>query len=152
MFGLANNDPVPWVVTLVLRDTIQWHLWATMSFPQSKHTCSPWCLQPCHVTCGLHPSSMDALVDVHSRSPNLPLIHPRKVLLAGCWVTTLPIFSCGIISVSPPVEVGLHGVGLVHLSHGWWTPIHKGMPTSDAMKRSQFQWMMHDLPHWSITS
>ena len=83
--------------------------------PSAKCTCTFWCLQPHHITCGLHPTSVDGPVDVH-----------REVLLAGCWVTALPIFSCGIISVSPPVEVGLHGVGLVHLSHASWMPIHKG--------------------------
>ena len=44
------------------------------------------------------------------------------------------------------------GVGLVHLSHAWQTPIHKGMPTSDAMRRSQFWWRMCDWLHWSVTS
>ena len=93
-----------------------------------------------------YPSSVDALVDVYGRSHNFLLIHPREVLLAGCWVTALPIFSCGVISVSPPVEVGLHGVGLVLLSHAWQMPIHKGMSTSDAT-RSQFWWRIHDLLH-----
>ena len=88
----------------------------------------------------------------HGRSCNFPLIHPREVLLAGHWVTTLPMSSCGGFSISPPVEVGLHGVGLVHLSHAWQTPIHKGMPTSAAMRRSQFRWRMCDLLCWSITS
>ena len=32
--GLVNHDPVPWVVALILRFTIWWHLWAAMSFPQ----------------------------------------------------------------------------------------------------------------------
>ena len=140
--GLVNHDPVPWVVASVLRFTIQWHLWVVMLFPQPNTHVPPWHLQPCHSTCGLHPSSVDALVDVHGRSHNLPLIHPREVLLVGHWVATLPMFSCGIISVSPPVEVGLHGVGLVHLFHAWWMPIHKGTPTSDAMRRSWFWWRM----------
>ena len=120
--------------------------------PSAKHTCSFWCLQPHHVTWGLHSSSVDALADIHGRSHNFPLIHPREVLLAGHWVTMLPIFFCVVTLVSPPVEVGLHGVGLVHLSHTWWMPIHKGMPTSDMMRRSQFWWTMHDIPHWFITS
>ena len=64
--------------------------------PSAKHTCSFWCLQPHHVTWGLHLSSVDALADIHSRSHNFLLIHPREVLLAGCWVTTLPLLSCGI--------------------------------------------------------
>ena len=29
------------------------------------------------------PSSVDAPVDIHSRSHNFPLIHPREVLLTG---------------------------------------------------------------------
>ena len=84
--------------------------------PLAKCLHSFQCLQPHHITWGLHLSSVDAPVDVHGRNHNFPLIHPREVLLAGHWVTALPIFSCGIILVSPPVEVGLCGVGLVHLS------------------------------------
>ena len=57
------------------------------------------------------------LVDIHSRSHNFPFFHPREALLVGCWVTTLPLFSCGIHFFSPLTEVVLHGVGLVHLSH-----------------------------------
>ena len=82
-------------------------------------------------TCGLHLSSVDAPVDIHGRSYNFPFFHPRETLLVGCWVTTLPFFSCGILSFPPPVEVVLHGVGLVHLSHVWWLPMHKGTPISD---------------------
>ena len=85
--------------------------------PSAKHMCSFWCLQPCHVTCGLHPFFVDAPVDIHGRSHNFPLSHPREVLMAGHWVAALPIVSCGVILVSPSVEVGLHSVGLVHLSH-----------------------------------
>ena len=99
----------------------------------------------------LHPSSVDALVDIHGRSLNFLLIHPREVLLAGLWVTALPPLSCGVIVISLPLEVGLHGVGLVNLSHAWWMPILKEMPTSDVTRRSQFQWRMHDLLHWSVT-
>ena len=85
--------------------------------PLAKCTCSFQCLHLLHVTWGLHPSSVDALADFHGRSHNFPLIHPREVLVAGSWVTALPLLSCGIIMSSLPLEVGLHGVGLVHLSH-----------------------------------
>ena len=114
--------------------------------------CSFQSLQPNHVTCGLHPSSVDAPVDIHGRSCNLPFFHPREALLVGHWVTTLPLSSCGILIFSPPTEVVLHGVGLVHLSCVWWLPIHKRMPISDVMRRSWFQWRTHDHPHWFITS
>ena len=120
--------------------------------PSALCTCSFWGLQPNHLTCGLHPSSVDAPVDVHSPSHNFPYFHAREALLVGHWVTTLPSFSCGILLSSPPMEVVLHGVGLVHLSHVWQLPIHKGMPTSDAMRRSHFQWRTHDYPCWFITS
>ena len=60
---------------------------------------------------------MDTPVDVHGRNHKFLLFHPREVLLAGHWVTTPLILSCGIILHSPPVEVGLHGVGWGHLSH-----------------------------------
>ena len=119
--------------------------------PSALHTCSFQGLQPNHFTCGLHLSSVDAAVDVHDPSCNIPFFHPREALLVGHQVTALPFFSCGILSSSPPIEVVLHGVGLVHLSHVWRLPIHKGMPTSDAM-RSQFQWRTHDHPCWFITS
>ena len=85
--------------------------------PSALHTCSFQGLQPHHVTYGLHPSSVDALVDIHGRSCNFPFIHPREALLVGPWATTLPLFSCGINFLSPPAEVVLCGVGLVHLSH-----------------------------------
>ena len=115
--GLANCDLVPLVVTSVSRFTIQWHLWAATSFPQ-PNVCVPFVIYS-HVTLPVvfTPSSVDALVDVHGRIHNFQLIHLREVLLTGHWVTALPIFSCGIISVSPIVEVGLYGVGLVHLSN-----------------------------------
>ena len=119
--------------------------------PSALWMCPFQGLQPNHFTCGLHPSSVDAPVDVHSPSGNFPFFHPREALLVGHWVTTLPSFSYGILSSSPPMEVVLHGVGLVHLSHVWWLPIHKGMPTSDVMRRSQFWWRTHDHPCWFIT-
>ena len=50
-----------------------------------------------HVICGLHPSSVDAPVDIHGRSCNFPFFHPRKALLVGCWVTALPLSSCGVL-------------------------------------------------------
>ena len=116
---------------LVLLTVTQFHEWSHGSqgspmasmgsniIPSAKCTCSFQHLQPHHITRGLHPSSVDAPADIHSRNHNFCflLIHPREVFLAGHWVTTLPILSCGIILLSPPVEVGLCGVGLVHLSH-----------------------------------
>ena len=118
--------------------------------PSALCMCSFRSLQPNHITCGLHPSSVDALVDVHGRSCNFPFFHPREALLVGHWVTTLPLSSCGILLFSPPTEVVLHGVGLVHLSHVSWLPIHKGTSISDAM-RSWFQWRICDHPHWFVT-
>ena len=85
--------------------------------PSALHMCSFQGLQPNHVTCGLHLSSVDASVDVHGRSHNFPFFHPREALLVGHWVTALPLSSCGILPISPLTEVVLHGVVLVHLSH-----------------------------------
>ena len=85
--------------------------------PSASCACSFRGLQPNHFTCGLHLSSVDALVDVHDPSHNFLFFHPREALLVGHWVTALPSFSCGILFSSPPKEVVLCGVGLVHLSH-----------------------------------
>ena len=120
--------------------------------PFTSHICSFQGLQPSHITCGLHPSSVDTLVDVHGRSCNFPFFHPREALLVGCQVTALSLFSCGVLLLPPPAEVVLHGVGLVHLSHVQWLPIHKGMPISDVTRRSQFWWRTHHHPCWFITS
>ena len=75
--------------------------------PSALHMCSSRGLQPNHFTCGLHPSSVDAPVDVHGPSCNFPFFHPREALLVGCWVTTVPFFFCGILSSSPPKEGSL---------------------------------------------
>ena len=93
---------------------------------------------------------LDALVDIHGRSHNFPLIHPREVLLAGHWVTTQPLFSCGTILPSLPLEVGLHRVGLVCLSHAW-SDIYTQEQCQPliAMRKSQFWWRMCDCLHWS---
>ena len=40
----------------------------------------------------------------------------QATLLVGPWVIALPSFSCSILLSSPPKEVVLHGVALVHLS------------------------------------
>ena len=121
-------------------------------YPSAK--CMLSCRHPCllHVTWSLHPSSVDVLVDVHGRSHSFPLIHPREVFLAWHWMTSRPLSSHGIISLSIPLGVGLAGVGLVHLSHTWQTPIHKGIPASDMTRWSQLWCRMCDCPHWLVTS
>ena len=85
--------------------------------PSALHTCSFRGLQPKHFSCGLHLSSVDAPVDVHDPSCNFPFFHPWEALLVGHWVTALPFCSCGVIISSPPKEVVLQGVRLVHLYH-----------------------------------
>ena len=138
------HDSVPRVVMVVIQSTIWWHLWARDIYPSAKCTWSCRHPLPLHITWSLHPSSVDALVDIHGRSHTFPLIHPREVFLAWWWVITQPLSSCGIISLSLPLGVGLTGVGLVHLSHAWWTPTHRGTPVSDAMRRSQLWCRMCD--------
>ena len=59
--------------------------------PLAKCMCSFQHLHPLHITWSLHPSLVDASVDVHGRSHNFPLIHPREVLLARHWVTAWPL-------------------------------------------------------------
>ena len=63
--------------------------------------------KPNHFTWSLHPSSVDALVDVHDPSCNFPYFHPWEAFLAGHRVTTLPSCSCGISPASPPKGVVL---------------------------------------------
>ena len=99
--------------------------WGSLSTSVNRHRhhslclcmCSFQGLQPHHLTCGLHPSSVDALADVHGRIHNFPLIQPSKALLVCHWMITLPLFSCDTDYISPLTEVVLHGLGLVHLSH-----------------------------------
>ena len=59
--------------------------------PSALCTCSSGVQQPDHLTCGLHTSSVDTLVDVHDPSRNFSFFHPWEALLVGCWVTALPI-------------------------------------------------------------
>ena len=133
--------------------------WGSLSASINRHwhhslclcTCSFQSLQPHHVTWDLHPSSVDALVEIHGRSCNFPFFHPREALLVGHWVTSLSLSSCNVLFLSPLAEVVLHGVGLVHLSHVWWLPIHKGTPISDMMRRSQFWWRTHDFVRGDIS-
>ena len=84
--------------------------------PSVLCTCSSRGAPPKHLTQGLHPSSVDTPVDIHDPSCNFPYFHPWEAFLVGRQVTALPFCSCGIISASPPEEVVLQGVGLVHLS------------------------------------
>ena len=115
---LANHESISWVVSFNVGFTICQHQWALMSFPLPYiHVPSKVCS---HITLslGLHPSSVDALVDVHGRSHNFLLIHSREALVVGHWVITLLLFSCGINFVSPSTEVVLQG-------WGWYTcPMH----------------------------
>ena len=75
-----------------------------------------------HFTCGLHPSLVDAPVDIHDPSCNFPYFHPWEAFLVGCQVTTLPFCSCDVISSSPPKEVILQG-------WDWYTcPVHDSYP------------------------
>ena len=133
--------PDLWAVMVVIQSAICWYIWvnicpstkcmwAFQPFCQGRH---PW---PLHITWNLHPSSVDALVDIHRRSHSFSFIHPRGVFLAWHWVITRPLSSCGIVLLSLPLGVGLTGVGLVHLSHTWQIPTCKGMTASNTIRRS----------------
>ena len=136
----------------VVQSTIWWHLQAGDIYPSAKCIWSCRHPLPLHITWSLHPSLVDTPADVHGRSYSFPLIQPREVFLAWCWVITRPLSSHGVLSLSLPLGMGLNGVGLVHLSHAWWTPSHKGMPVSVTMRRSQLWCRTPDCPCWSITS
>ena len=47
--------------------------------PSALCMCSFWGLQQHHITCGLHPSSVDAPVDIHGISHNFPFSIPGKL-------------------------------------------------------------------------
>ena len=149
---------LPPLLCLALPTMTQFHewlhsSWGSLSASINRHWCHSLCLTYMFLPrfaatsryLGLHPSSVDALVDIYSRSCNFPFFHPREALLVGHQITALPLFSCVVLFLSPLVGLVLHGVGLVHLAHAWWLPIHKGMPSSDAMRRSHFWWRTHDL-------
>ena len=130
----------PCLVLLTMTQFHEWLHWSWGSLSAGIYG------QQCHSLCQIHvflPMStatshyLRSSLDVYGRSHNFPLIHHREVLLAGHWVTTLPLLSCGIIVCSLPSEACLHGVGLVQPVLCWWIPIHKGTPTSD-VTRSQF--------------
>ena len=151
LFGLACCNPVQWVVAFLFQSTIHQHQWvSTLSL------CLMYVFLPRSAAKSLYLWSSPILSGCSSRCPQyklqLPIFHPREALLVGCWVTTLPSFSCGVLLSSPPMEVVLHGVGLVHLSHVWWLPMHKGTPTSDATRGSWFWWRTCYHPCWFITS
>ena len=155
--GSCFHIPILWAVVVVIQSAICWHLWADV-YPSTRYmeADKPFCpgRHPCplHITWNLHLSSVYTLVDVHRRSHSFPFIHPREVFLAWCWVITSWSSSCGVVLLSLPPGVGLTGVGLVHPSHTWWTATCKGMPTSDAMRRSWLQHRRHEFPCWSFTS
>ena len=150
LVGLACHDPVQWVVHSSF-GSLSASINGYRRLPSALCMCSSRGLQPNHLTCGLHPSSVDAPVDVHDPSCNFPFFHPWEAFVIGHWVITMPSCSCGIIFSSPHREIVLQGVGLVHLSHVWWLPIHRGTPTSDTTRRSQFWWRTHDHPCWFVT-
>ena len=128
--GSCYHIPVMWTVMVVIQSAICWHLWVDV-YPSTKHmwSCQSFCQQRhpwlLHIAWNHHPSSLDALADIHERSHGFPFIHPWEVFLAWCWVIARPLSSCGIVSLSLPLGVGLTGVGLVHLTHAWWMPMHK---------------------------
>ena len=82
---------------------------------------------------------------------SFPFIHPREVFLAWHWVITRPLSSFGVVLLSLPLGLGLTGEGLVHPSHTWQTPPHKGMPAYDVTRRCQLQCRTLGFPCWSFT-
>ena len=116
LLGLAYHDPVQLVVEFLFRSTICQHQWVSTS-----SLCLMYMFLPRSAAKSLYLWSSPILSGCsgrcHDPSCNFPFFHPREALLVGHWVTALPSFSCGIPLSSPPMEVVLHGVGLVHLSH-----------------------------------
>ena len=119
--------------------------------PSALCMCSFQRLQPNHITCSLHPSLVDTLVDIHGRSCNVLFFHPRKTLLVGHRMTalSLSLLWCPLFLTSYRGSLVWGGAG-TPVPCMMVAKLHKGMPISDAMRRSQFQWRTHDCPHWFI--
>ena len=163
--GLLTHFTSPPLLCLALPTMTQFcewlhSLWGSLSASINRHWCCSLHLMYVFLLRSAATShylrSSPILSGCSSRCPwqksQLPIFPPQESLLVGHWVTALPFSSCDILFLSPLAEVVLHGVVLVHLSHVWWLPIHKGMPISDATRRSQFWWRIPDLPCWFITS
>ena len=145
-YGSCNCDSVPWVAVVVIQSAIQWALMGWRHLHPPPNACDPVEIHFHYMLPEVFLSSVDVVVDVHGRSHNFLLIHPREVLLALCWVIARPLSILGIFSQSLSSGVGLTGVWLVHQSCAWQTPTNKGMPVSDVM-RNRLQWRMCDCPH-----
>ena len=121
-------------------------------YPSTK--CMWYCRHPLplHVTWSLNLSSVDALVDIHGRSHNFPLIHPMGSLpglMLGDHQTT--IFLWHSLTVTPPgSRLYWGGAGT---SVPCFMDIHTQRNTSFwCDEESQLQCRTHDCPHWSVTS
>ena len=81
--------------------------------PSTLHMCSFWGLQPHHITWGLHPSLVDAPVDIHGRSHNFPFFHPRKSFtgrsLGDCL--TIVLLQCPLPFTSYRGSIAWGGAG-----------------------------------------
>ena len=144
-------DSVLWVIMLVIQSTIQWRLWAGDVYPSTKCTWSCRHPLPLHITWSLHPSSVDALADVHGRSHNFPLIHQGSLsgLMLGDHHTT--ILSWCILVVTP------FGSGLNWGGAGTSVPCladthTQGNTSFWCNEKSQLWCRMCDCLHCSITS
>ena len=105
---------LPWLSSMSSHGGHSVHcLMVPMGWYQSSAKCMWFCRHPLplQITWSLHPSSVDAAADIHMRWCSLPLIHPREVLLAWCWVITRPLSSHGVVFLSLPPGVVLTGWG-----------------------------------------
>ena len=99
-------------------------------YPSAKFMWSCRHSHPLYITWSPHLFSVDAPVDVHGKSCSFPFIHPGEVFLTRCWAITRPSSSCGVVSLSLPLGVGLTGSQLWCRMHDclcWSVTLYEGM-------------------------
>ena len=120
--------------------------------PSALHMCSFLGLQPNHFTYGIHPSSVDALVDIHGIRHNFPFFPPQGSFTGRSLGDHLTAFLLWhpLFITSDRGSLAWGGAGtpapFMMAAHT------QGMPISDAIRKSQFWWRICDHQCWFVTS
>ena len=106
--------------------------WGSLSTSVNGYRCHSLCLMYMFLLRSAAKSdylwSSPILCGCSSRHPwqklQLPVFPPKGSFTGRSLGDHLTTFLLWHPLFSPPTEVVLHGVGLVHLSHVWWLPLH----------------------------